>query len=575
MSLYHEAAQILSKASQEGGSIKSVVFGKKDWKSNAKTLFALATEAAKWSEILTEVIEASGILALERQVSARLWYARGTSAKLTMIQLSPELSLLLTHDLLLSKRGIALTSQHGLHAAISRHRARLTAELSKIRLKRGCATVDALRVQLESDDPLDGRNSGLAHPRWLRVNSLRTSLEEQLSSTFVDYQRAASLADVVSQQASRMSYWPDDHIPNLIAVPLKSDITTTKAYKDGKIILQDKASCFPAYLLDPSSLDGDIIDACAAPGNKTTHLAALVRPSIASRSDRKIFACEKDGPRAEILSNMVKLAGAADIVRVKAKQDFLRLNPQSDEFSNVTAILLDPSCSGSGIIGRDEVTVKVRLPRIVDHTASQSRGKKRKRKQEQETARPDPGKDSVSLAHVAESENEPLVMPEAKLATRLAALSSFQLRILEHAMSFPAAKRISYSTCSVHKEENEFVVLKALQSQVALSRKWRILRRDEQIEGLRKWHIRGDAKAVAEGLQDHSDAEQLLDASVITEACIRCEKAGADGTMGFFVAGFLRDANQPVRNVAMEHGSPNGLNNGADIEEEWSGFSDS
>lgn len=573
MSLYHEAAQTLSKAGQNGGSIKSIVFGRKDWKSNPKTLFALATEAAKWSDVLTEVIEASGILALERQVSGKLSWASERSKQLIMIQLSPELSLLLTHDLLLSKKGIALTPQHGLHAAISRHRARLTAELSKVRLKRGCATIDALKAQLESKNTHDDRDSGLTHPRWVRINSLRTSLEEQLNSTFAEYQRAANLADVTSQQTSRMSYWPDDHIPDLIAVSPKSDITATKAYKEGKIILQDKASCLPAYLLDTPSLHGDTIDACAAPGNKTTHLAALVKPSSTKCSDRKIFACEKDGPRADILSNMVKLAGAADIVRVKAKQDFLRLNPQSSEFANVTALLLDPSCSGSGIVGRDEVTVNIRLPRIAAHTASQTKGKKRKR--EQEAPKLNTVNASTNPANVTGDESEPLVMSGAKLATRLAALSSFQLRILEHAMSFPAAKRISYSTCSVHKEENEFVVLKALQSQVALSRKWRVLRRDEQIEGLRKWHIRGDAKAVAEGLQDHSDAEQHPDATVVTEACIRCEKAGGDGTMGFFVAGFIRDTDQPPQNGGSEYSGTNGAGNGADFDDEWSGFSDS
>lgn len=69
MSLYHEAAQILTTASEHGGSLKSIVFGKKDWKTDRKTLFALSTEAAKWSEVLSEVIEKSDTLRLEKQVS--------------------------------------------------------------------------------------------------------------------------------------------------------------------------------------------------------------------------------------------------------------------------------------------------------------------------------------------------------------------------------------------------------------------------------------------------------------------------------------------------------------------------
>lgn len=68
MSLYHEAAKVLDTASKQNVSLKSVVFVKKDWKNDAKTLFALSTEAAKWSKVLSEVVEKSGILKAEKHV---------------------------------------------------------------------------------------------------------------------------------------------------------------------------------------------------------------------------------------------------------------------------------------------------------------------------------------------------------------------------------------------------------------------------------------------------------------------------------------------------------------------------
>lgn len=70
----------------------------------------------------------------------------------------------------------------------------------------------------------------------------------------------------------------DEHIPNLLKFSPKIQFQNDISYKTGKVILQDKASCFPALVLDPPALDsGVVIDATAAPGNKTSHLSALMR----------------------------------------------------------------------------------------------------------------------------------------------------------------------------------------------------------------------------------------------------------------------------------------------------------
>ena len=69
MSLYHEAASILDTVGKGQTSIKTEVFGRKAWKTDQKTLFALCSEAAKWSSVLKEVVETSGCLGVERTVS--------------------------------------------------------------------------------------------------------------------------------------------------------------------------------------------------------------------------------------------------------------------------------------------------------------------------------------------------------------------------------------------------------------------------------------------------------------------------------------------------------------------------
>ena len=68
MSLYYEGASLLSTREQ-AGDLKSRVFGAEALRSPPKQLFALLSEAVKWSTMLREVIERSKILTLERKAS--------------------------------------------------------------------------------------------------------------------------------------------------------------------------------------------------------------------------------------------------------------------------------------------------------------------------------------------------------------------------------------------------------------------------------------------------------------------------------------------------------------------------
>ena len=382
----------------------------------------------------------------------------------------------------------------------------------------------------------------------MRINTIKTTLEEQLNTTFADYKHIKSpeeLLKICSSHDNKLLHI-DKHIPNLIALPPFTDLSKTSAYLNGRIILQDKASCFPAYLLDPRPDDGDCVDACAAPGNKTTHLAAITQYEDAIRKPT-IYACERDKDRASTLERMIRIAGAQTNVIIKASQDFLRTSPAQPPWSSVGALLLDPSCSGSGIVGRNE-SLKVVLPSKDKNESFTLQSKKRKRKA--------PAKSNAVIAENPEVPEEiPISETEVPdhLSVRLAALSTFQLKLLLHAFEFPKARKITYSTCSVHAEENEHVIMKALGSPIAKRKGWDVLRRDEQISGMRAWEIRGDVQACKEIM----DGEGVED---IAEACIRCEIGTREGTQGFFVAAFVRDGGEGTQRESSE--------------EEWDGCSD-
>ena len=491
---------------------------------------------------------------------------------------------------MLAKHGIAAPTSHPLKLAVTRHKARLSAELTKLRLSRGFASIDQLREQIEDGsnsceytqhqasekegNHAESRSSCWPHPRWVRVNILRTTLEEQLETTFAGYQQLESVEQLLAKcsiSAKGKCLVVDKHVSNLLALPPGADITTSPSYRDGHVILQDKASCFPACLLNPRLEDGNILDACAAPGNKTTHIAAILHAHGASSKGRVIWACESDKPRAAVMQRMVDRAAANEFIKLQAGQDFLGLRPEEPPWNGIGALLLDPSCSGSGILGRDD-KVNVILPRKETSHSHQIRGTKRKRRTGDQ-----PGAD------VTGEVPPPDTNQASQLNKRLKALSDFQLRLLLHAFQFPRAKKITYSTCSIYVQENELVVLKALKSSIAKEKGWRILKREEQVEGLKAWDMRGSAWGLQDLEQDYG-SEQLGE---ILDGCIRCERATSEGTQGFFVVGFVRDNVSITSDVPgtlstldtlRACGSRNGIalvEDEAGPEQEWEGFSTS
>ncbi|KAF2860151.1 S-adenosyl-L-methionine-dependent methyltransferase [Piedraia hortae CBS 480.64] len=480
MALYTESSTILCQYSTDSSSLKSLIFSHPShFKTSAKRLYALCMQTLKFSSFLSTVITASDLLTAERS-------------------LSPTIALVLLHDHFFSSTGLSLSAEHKLRKSIERHKARLHGEFVRARLARGCTDLETLCAQLDKDAA-----SHEEEVRWIRVNSLKTTLEQELKSTFKQFKET----DFFPPAEGKV--FVDPHVPNLVAVPSVDNITSWGAYKTGRIILQNKASCFPVCLMD-QGLQGDCIDACAAPGNKTTHLAATLGAA------GKVFACERDEIRSGVLKKMVALAGATN-VEVLGKTDFLTLEPE--KWPGVNAILLDPSCSGSGMLGR-EGKLTLHLP-VTAEGKPHTKGKKRKR-------------EPTPAGEVEQDDSG-----EA-LATRLSKLSSFQSRIVEHAMKFPSVKHIVYSTCSVHQQENEDVVMAVLNSKSG--KDWRLLKRDEQVLGMRNWPIRGLETAFG----DRRD---------LSDACMRCNK-GVE-TMGFFVAAFVR------RSQDDEKG-----------EEEWAGFVD-
>ena len=88
--------------------------------------------------------------------------------------------------------------------------------------------------------------------------------------------------------------WRTSHAPAAAVGGAQAELGLLPAVAKGRLIIQQKASCFSALALAPPK-GAHVIDACAAPGSKTSHLAALLQNSGA------VYAFDRDSVRLEIL----------------------------------------------------------------------------------------------------------------------------------------------------------------------------------------------------------------------------------------------------------------------------------
>ncbi|PRD21564.1 UNVERIFIED_CONTAM: Nsun5 [Trichonephila clavipes] len=126
---------------------------------------------------------------------------------------------------------------------------------------------------------------------------------------------------------------------------------------------------------------------------------------------KKIYAFEKNSSRYQTLREMLDRAPVK--ICEAYCMDFYSVDAMDPKYNSVEYILVDPTCSGSGMVNRMDSVTDTR---------------------------------------------------DSKTAFRLQKLAGFQILLLKHALSFPSVKRVVYSTCSMSEEENEYVVQEVLES---------------------------------------------------------------------------------------------------------------
>jgi 16S rRNA (cytosine967-C5)-methyltransferase len=164
-------------------------------------------------------------------------------------------------------------------------------------------------------------------PLTLRVNTLRATREEVL---------AALRERGLNARAGVLS-------PDAILVENSGDPTAWPEWNAGKIIAQDEGAQLVSIFADPQS-GQTVIDACAAPGGKSTHLAQRMKAG-------HVIAVDFAGRIKLVQQNAARLKlSEVEALNFETREgDFREL---SKELSPADVVLLDAPCLGTGTLRR-------------------------------------------------------------------------------------------------------------------------------------------------------------------------------------------------------------------------------
>ncbi len=177
----------------------------------------------------------------------------------------------------------------------------------------------------------------------IRVNTLKTSVLE--------------LKERLIEKGNELK--PIDWIPyGFNIVKESSNLGSSHEYLQGYYYIQNIASMLSAIILDPKPSE-IVIDMCAAPGSKSTHLAQLMENEgtliLIEKNLNRIPALEVNLRRMGIINSIILNMDAINLSNMNVKGD---------------KILLDAPCTGEGLIRQDPSRKKSKKIKDIEKMAS-------------------------------------------------------------------------------------------------------------------------------------------------------------------------------------------------------------
>ena len=164
-------------------------------------------------------------------------------------------------------------------------------------------------------------------PVTLRAHQLRNSREELLAR----FHRAG------------ISARPTSVSPLGIIVEGAGPVSLLPGFPEGAFYVEDEAAQLVPPLLDPHP-DLIVVDACAAPGGKSLHLADIMQ------NRGILYSIDRSKERLERLRENCHRLGASMVTPIRA--DIRMVETWADETGSPDGILVDAPCSGLGVLRR-------------------------------------------------------------------------------------------------------------------------------------------------------------------------------------------------------------------------------
>lgn len=202
--------------------------------------------------------------------------------------------------------------------------------------------------QLDDLPPLERLSIETSHPLWLvKMLNKQYGYEEtvRICQAFLDV--PGHCARVNTLLTSQVEMLQDDKWQKAKLSPdglyyREHHIASTEAFVKGYVTIQDESSQLVARLLNPNAEDY-VLDMCAAPGSKTSHLAMLMQNQGCIEAydlyEHKIELIKQQMERLHVINVKTHVGDATMLKEIYPAQTFDK-------------ILCDAPCSGLGVLAR-------------------------------------------------------------------------------------------------------------------------------------------------------------------------------------------------------------------------------